>query len=52
MPEPRSSSRKDIATLQIMGFRIPRGLAREMKSEAAQRGLKLNQLLIEVGPHG
>ena len=48
MPEPRSSSRKDTATSQIVGFRIPGGLAREIKSEAARRGLKLNQLLVEM----
>lgn len=48
MPEPRSSSRKDTATSRIVGFRIPGGLAREIKSEAARRGLKLNQLLVEM----
>ena len=47
-PEPRSSSGKDTATSQITGFRIPGGLAREIKSEAARRGLKLNQLLVEM----
>ena len=48
MPEPRSSSRKDTATSRIVGFRIPKGLAREIKSEAARRGLQLNQLLVEM----
>ena len=33
---------------QIIGFRVPRALARDIKAEAAKRGLKLNSLLVEM----
>lgn len=33
---------------QVVGFRIRRALAREVKAEAGQRGLKLNELFEEL----
>lgn len=33
---------------QIVGIRIPIALARDVKAEAARRGLKLNQLFGEM----
>ena len=48
MATPLASSRKDSGTTQIVGFRISKALARDIKSEAAKRGLKLNQLLSEM----
>lgn len=33
---------------QVVGFRIPQDLARDVKAEAGRRGLKLNQLFAEM----
>jgi len=43
-PRPRGGN----AESQVVGFRIPQALARDVKAEAAWRGLKLNQLLVEM----
>ncbi len=33
---------------QVVGFRLPRAFARELKAEAGRRGLKLNELFAEL----
>jgi len=48
MAERNSTLIKHAETSQVVGFRIPKRLARELKAEAAKRGLKLNQLLAEM----
>jgi len=39
---------KESAKTQIIGFRLPLALAREVKAEAGRRGMKLNELLAEL----
>jgi len=46
-----SSEKKPIAPQaesQIIGFRLPKKLAREVKAEAVDRGLSLNRLFLEM----
>ncbi|MEW7982969.1 MAG: hypothetical protein G8D58_10340 [gamma proteobacterium symbiont of Phacoides pectinatus] len=33
---------------QVLGLRLPVSLVREVKAEAAMRGLRLNQLFVEL----
>jgi len=43
--QPSGASKDDS---QVVGFRIPQLLARDVKAEAGKRGLKLNQLFAEM----
>jgi hypothetical protein len=43
-----TTPRKRDAPTQIIGFRLGQSLAREVKAEAAQRGLKLARLFEEL----
>jgi len=43
--QPSRASKDDS---QVVGFRIPQPLARDVKAEAGKRGLKLNQLFAEL----
>jgi hypothetical protein len=40
--------RKEQSDSKIIGFRLPLDLAREVKMEASQRGMKLNDLFAEL----
>ncbi len=33
---------------QVVGFRLPRELAREVKTEASRSGVKLNRLFVKI----
>lgn len=48
----RSKRRKNSiapwADTQVVGFHLPRELAREVKSEASHSGVKLNRLFVKI----
>ncbi len=48
MKSESTSLKTNEAKSQIVGFRLPPALAREVKTEAARRGLKLNALFEEL----
>ena len=44
----KSSQSKNHTTRQIVGLSLPPDLAREVKQEAARRGLRLKDLFLEI----
>jgi len=48
----RSKRRKNSiapwADTQVVGFRLPRELAREVKTEASRSGVKLNRVFVKI----
>ena len=44
----KSSQSKNLTARQIIGLSLPPDLAREVKQEAARRGLSLKDLFLEI----
>jgi hypothetical protein len=50
-PAGKNTSRRETGETQIIGFRLPKAVAKAIKMEAAGREIPLNALLAEMWTH-